>query len=51
VNPGLSKRYKEKTKLRIVKCDCGHEFATSMKIPRCSNCGTYFKKLKLDRME
>jgi len=43
VNPGLPERYKEKGKLRVVKCDCGHEFATSMKIPRCFNCGVYLK--------
>jgi len=41
VNPGLAKRYKEKSKLRIVKCECGYEFATRMKIPRCGKCGVY----------
>jgi acetone carboxylase gamma subunit len=32
---------KFKTKLRVVKCSCGHEFATSMKIPKCSECLAY----------
>jgi len=32
---------KYKTKLRVVKCTCGHEFATSMKIPKCSECLGY----------
>jgi len=41
MNPGLPEKYKEKGKLRIVKCDCGHEYASSMKIPRCSDCGKY----------
>ena len=35
-------KYDEKGKLRVVKCkNCGHEYATSMKIPRCSKCGKY----------
>ena len=38
----LADRYKEKGKLRVVKCkECGHEYASSMKIPRCSKCGKY----------
>ena len=42
MNPGLPEKYKEKGKLRIVKCKkCGHEYPTSLKIPRCSKCQTY----------
>ena len=42
MSPGLPEKYKEKGKLRIVKCKkCGHEYPTSMKIPRCSKCKTY----------
>jgi len=38
-------KYDEKTKLRIVKCGtCKREFASSMKIPRCSKCGAYTEK-------
>ena len=38
----LADRYKEKTKLREVKCSgCGSMMATRMKIPRCGKCGVY----------
>ena len=38
----LADRYKEKTKLREVKCSsCGSMIATRMKIPRCGKCGAY----------
>ena len=38
----LADRYKEKTKLREVKCSgCGYLMATRMMIPRCSKCGAY----------
>ena len=38
----LADRYKEKTKLREVKCSgCGYLMATRMKIPRCGKCGVY----------
>jgi len=38
----LADRYKEKTKLREVKCSgCGYLIATRMKIPRCAKCGVY----------
>ena len=40
----LADRYKEKGKLRIVKCNnCKHEFASSMKIPKCSKCLAYLE--------
>ena len=41
MTPGLPEAYKEKTSLHIVKCSCGHEFATKMKIPKCSECSAY----------
>jgi len=41
VNPPLPEKYYEKGKLRIVKCTCGKEFATRMKIPKCSECLSY----------
>ena len=38
----LADRYKEKAKLREVKCSgCGNMMATRMKIPRCHRCGAY----------
>ena len=38
----LADKYKEKAKLREVKCSgCGEMIATRMKIPRCSRCGAY----------
>ncbi len=38
----LADRYKEKAKLREVKClGCGSMMATRMKIPRCGKCGVY----------
>lgn len=44
MSPGLPKAYKEKTVLRLVKCDeCKHVMATRMKIPQCSKCRTYIK--------
>ena len=46
MNPGLAKRYKEKTQQkRLVKCkSCGYVMATRMKIPRCGRCGAYTEK-------
>ena len=41
VNPPLPEKYSEKGKLRIVKCECGNEFATKMIIPKCADCLTY----------
>jgi len=41
-NVPLADRYKEKGKLREVKCSgCGYLMATRMKIPRCFKCGVY----------
>jgi len=46
-NVPLADRYKEKTKLREVKCTgCGYMMATRMKIPRCSQCGAYTEEKK-----
>ncbi len=39
------------TKLRIVKCICGHEFATSMKIPKCSECLAYIKGWEMKTLD
>ena len=42
MNPGLPKKYREKTTLHEVKCDgCGHIIATRMKKPQCKKCGKY----------
>ena len=42
MNPGLAEKYKEKTKLREVKCKhCGFLITTRMKIPRCGRCRAY----------
>lgn len=44
-NMPLAEKYKEKTKLREVKCSgCGYLMATRMKIPRCKQCGAYTEK-------
>ena len=40
----LPESYKAKGKLRIVKCSCGNEFATKMKIPKCSACFNYLNE-------
>jgi len=43
----LAEKYKEKAKLREVKCSkCGSLIATRMKIPRCSKCGAYTEEAK-----
>jgi len=43
----LADRYKEKAKLREVKCSgCGAMMATRMKIPRCGRCGVYTEEEK-----
>jgi len=45
MNPGLPEKYKEKTKIRIVKCgSCKREYPSRQKIPRCSKCGAYTEK-------
>ena len=42
VNPGLPKKYREKTSLHEVECKrCGFIIATRMKIPQCRKCGAY----------
>jgi len=43
----LAEKYKEKAKLREVKCSgCGSMIATRMKIPRCGKCGAYTEEKK-----